>query len=363
MALVVQRLSDLISLSISHIALNPILTASLLWVLTKGPPHIRERLFSRFASLRDPRRHGQIVKALKWFLAIGLTKNINKQLSNMSLNAWRLKSERNRWIWSQEIAVVTGGCGGIGELVVKRLVTKGVKVAVLDIHGLSGGLQGYSNVHFFSCDVTDPAAVKSTAERIRATLGSPTILINNAGIVQAHSILDTSDEWLRKIFDVNLLSNWYTVKAFLPDMIAKNKGHVVTVASTASFSGIGLMADYCSTKAGVLAFHEALNQELKHRYNAPKILTTSVHPNWIRTPLIEPFEKALVAAGNPLLEPEDVADAIVRQIESCSGAQIFLPENANRSALLRGLPSWAQETLRSGVSKKILPSAPEYKSG
>ena len=80
--------------------------------------------------------------------------------------------------------------------------------------------------------------------------------MNNAGIAQAHTILDTSDEYLRKIFDVNLLSNFTTVKAFLPDMIAKNKGHVITVASTASFLGAAGMVDYCSTKAGVLSFHE-----------------------------------------------------------------------------------------------------------
>jgi short-subunit dehydrogenase len=65
-----------------------------------------------------------------------------------------------------------------------------------------------------------------------------------------------SPDWLRKIFDVNVLSNWYTIKAFLPDMITKNKGHIVTVASIASFISVAGMVDYCSTKAGVLAFHE-----------------------------------------------------------------------------------------------------------
>ncbi|KAF2789592.1 dehydrogenase/reductase SDR family member 8 precursor [Melanomma pulvis-pyrius CBS 109.77] len=359
MALAIQRLSNLVSLSISHIALNPVLTGSLLWVLTKGPPQLRARLYSRFASLRDPQRHNQIVKALKWLLTIGLTTNINKQLNKLALNSWRVKSEKSRWNWSQEIAVVTGGCSGIGELVVKRLARKGVKVAVLDIQQLPVGLQGFTNVTFFACDITDPTAVNTTAERIRATLGSPSILVNNAGIAQAHSILDTSDEWLRKIFDVNLLSNFTTVKAFLPAMIAKNKGHVVTVASTASFSGIAFMVDYCSTKAGVLSFHEGLNQELKHRYNAPNVLTTSVHPNWVRTPLIAPFEKTLRAAGSPIIEPEEVADAIVAQIVSCSGAQVFLPSVASRSAFLRAFPNWLQEAVRSGVSKTIAPCAPK----
>jgi NAD(P)-dependent dehydrogenase (short-subunit alcohol dehydrogenase family) len=114
------------------------------------------------------------------------------------------------------------------------------------------------NVHFFACDVTDPSAVYSTADRIHSSVGCPSILINNAGILQCRTIFDTSDEWLRKIYDVNLISNFYTVKAFVPHMVKKNKGHIVTVASTASYVGVGGMADYCSTKAGVLSFHEGL---------------------------------------------------------------------------------------------------------
>lgn len=113
-----------------------------------------------------------------------------------------------------------------------------------------------ANIKFFACDITNPKAVYSTAEQIKATLGAPTILINNAGILEAHTILNTSDEFLRKIFDVNVLSNWYTVKAFLPDMVRQNKGHIVTVASMASFVGLASMGDYSATKAAILSFHE-----------------------------------------------------------------------------------------------------------
>jgi all-trans-retinol dehydrogenase (NAD+) len=359
MALAVRHLTALLSHSISYIALNPVLTGSLLWVLTQGPVSLRARLLSRFQLLRDPLRQAQIIRTLKWLIAIGLTKNINTQLNKLALNSWRLKSEKARWQWDKEIAVVTGGCSGIGALVVKRLVRKGVRVAVLDIQQLPSSIQGYANVKFFACDITDPSAVYSTADRIRATLGAPSILINNAGIAGAHSILDTDDEWLKKIYGVNLLSNYYTVKAFLPSMITANKGHIVTVASTASFIGVGLMVDYCSTKAGVLSFHEGLNQELKHRYNAPSILTTSIHPNWVRTPLIKPFEKAIKAAGSPILETEDVADAIVAQIERCEGAQIFLPNSAARISWLRAIPNWVQESARGGVSKQLESCTPK----
>ncbi|PSN68364.1 NAD(P)-binding protein [Corynespora cassiicola Philippines] len=358
MSAALHRISNLVSLSVSHIALNPVFTGALIWVLTKGPPAARDRVIARFASLRDPHQLAQIIKALKWLFALGLARRANQQLNKIALNAWRLKSERHKWNWHQEVAVVTGGCSGIGEAVVKRLNNKGVRVAVLDIQQLPASLQGYANIKFFACDITDPAAVESAAESIRDTMGPPSILVNNAGIAGAHTILKTSHEYLQKIFDVNLLSNFTTVKAFLPDMIAANKGHIITVASAASFLGVGGMVDYGCTKAAVLSFHEGLNLELKHRHKANGVLTTSIHPNWVLTPLIAEFEPALRARSQPLVEVSTVADAIVNQITNCSSAQVFIPHSITRVSGLRGWPNWMQELLRDSVTRAVLPAAP-----
>lgn len=197
----------------------------------------------------------------------------------------------------------------------------------------------------------------STAEKVKQTLGAPTILINNAGILASHTILATSDDYLRKLFDVNVLSNWYTTKAFLPDMLAANKGHIVTIASTASYIGVAGLADYTASKAAILAFHESLNQELKHHYNAPNVLTTSIHPNWVRTPLLAPVEQELKQRGSAIIEPNVVADTVVERILACTGGQVFLPRSIGRISALRGLPNWVQESVRDGVSKTIYASA------
>lgn len=274
MSAALQRVSNLISLSVSHLALNPAVTASLLYILTKGPAGLRTRLTNRFAGLRDPARYATIIRALQWCLTLGLLRSANKTLNHLALNNYRLRPSSAQWHWDKEVAVVTGGCSGIGALIVKRLVSRGVTVAILDVQSLPPELQGCTveswnvrdgatltlcldaHVRFSRCDITDPSAVSSAAQKIKKELGSPSILVNNAGILSAHTILATSHEYLRKIFDVNVLSNWTTVQAFLPDMIAQNKGHVVTVASGASFVSVAGMADYCATKASVLAFHE-----------------------------------------------------------------------------------------------------------
>ncbi|KAF1944859.1 dehydrogenase/reductase SDR family member 8 precursor [Clathrospora elynae] len=353
MSAAVQRVSNLLTLSIGHVALNPIVTGAILWVLTKGPPQVRSKLTSRISALRDPIRYAQILKALKWCLAFGITGVVNKQLNHVALNAGRYRSDKARWDWNREVAVVTGGCSGIGELVVMRLMNRGIRVAVLDVQQLPPSLQGYTNIKFFACDITDPSAVYSTAELVEAALGPPTILINNAGILASHTILSTPDEYLRKIFDVNVLSNWYTVKAFLPEMLRNNKGHVVTVASMASFIAIAGLADYTASKAAILSFHEALNQELKHHYNSPNILTTSIHPSWVRTPLLAPVEQVLKERGSAIIEPTLVADMIVERITSCSGGQVILSSSHSKFSLLRGLPNWVQESVRSDLSKAI----------
>jgi len=84
-----------------------------------------------------------------------------------------------------------------------------------------------------------------------------------------HTILDTPDDFLKNLFAVNVLSNWYTVKAFLPAMVARNKGHIVTVASLASYVGIASLADYTASKAAILSFHEGKD-------NPPALETTVV---------------------------------------------------------------------------------------
>lgn len=151
MSVALQRVVNLLTLSVGHVALNPVLTGALLWILTKGPPQLRSQLTSRIAALRDPKRYAQILKALKWCLALGVTGVVNKQLNQVALNAGRFSSEKARWNWSREVAVITGGCSGIGELVVKRLVDKGIRVAVLDIQQLPPSLQGCKIVIALTC--------------------------------------------------------------------------------------------------------------------------------------------------------------------------------------------------------------------
>jgi len=113
-----------------------------------------------------------------------------------------------------------------------------------------------SNVSFYECDITQKSRLHEVATKIQNEVGAPSILINNAGIGRSYDILEASEEHLNQIFAINTISHWFTVQEFLPDMIKNKKGHIVTIASMASFTSVAGMAEYCATKASALAFHE-----------------------------------------------------------------------------------------------------------
>jgi all-trans-retinol dehydrogenase (NAD+) len=159
------------------------------------------------------------------------------------------------------------------------------------------------------------------------------------------------EAFLRKILGVNLMSLWFTTQEFLPRMIQLDKGHVITIASVASFVALTSAADYSATKAGALAFHEALASELKHCYKSPNVLTTVVHPNFVDTPLLRDVNARLDRAGVRLLTPEHISREVVAQIKSRRGGQLIIPSSTSVVSGIRGWPTWVQELLRDGVGR------------
>jgi all-trans-retinol dehydrogenase (NAD+) len=130
------------------------------------------------------------------------------------------------------------------------------------------------NIHSYKLDITSSTSLSQVATQIRTTHGNPTVLINNAGIGTNKTIFSSTEVEIRRVFDVNTISHFLLVKEFVPAMAKANHGHVVAVASMASFMVHAQNVDYACSKASALAFHEGLSQELKGRYGAEKVRTT-----------------------------------------------------------------------------------------
>lgn len=155
---------------------------------------------------------------------------------------------------------------------VEQFAKRNITVVALDVRPPTTALP--SNAKFYKADVSSFEDIHETAERIRKEVGNPTVLINNAGVAAGNTILDEPEEDIRRVFNVNIVSHFGMIKEFLPYMVQHDHGHIVTVASLASFMVNASNVDYACTKAAALAFHEGLSLELRHMYKAKRVRTT-----------------------------------------------------------------------------------------
>lgn len=252
----------------------------------------------------------------------------------------------DQYDWNREVVVLTGGSNGIGKQVADLLGYRGIKVAILDIQPPQDVNALPSTVRFHQCDITSPSAIAEAATAIRTTMGEPTILINNAGICSSRTILGSTEGQTRLQFEVNTLAHYWLAKEFLPAMVKRNHGMVVTVASQAGYSVTPNMVDYSATKAAAIAFHEGLGAELVTRYNAPRVRTVLVTQSFVKTALIDKLTPE-DTWFNPLLDPETVAENIVNQVLEGQSGHVLVPGSTGYIAKwFRGFPQWFQHSMR-----------------
>ncbi|XP_063600817.1 short-chain dehydrogenase/reductase family 16C member 6-like isoform X2 [Penaeus indicus] len=211
-----------------------------------------------------------------------------------------------------DVALVTGGGSGIGRLLCLKLAARGAKVVTWDVNA-TGNDETVRQVSAaggecwaYTVDLCDRHSIYKVAARVKEEVGKVDILVNNAGIVTGRNFIDSPDELILKTFEVNTLSHFWTTKAFLPEMISANKGHVVTVASLAGLSGVNKLSDYCASKFAAVGFDESLRLELLVEGHTG-VHTTVVCPYYISTGMFDGVKSSLF----PILKPEYVASEVI----------------------------------------------------
>ncbi len=235
--------------------------------------------------------------------------------------------------------LITGGASGIGRRMALGVARRGGTLALWDLNG--EGLESVkSEVEELGgkataaiCDVSDREAVYAAA----AAEEPVDVLINNAGVVSGQSLLDISDEQIQKSFDVNALSLFWMMRAFLPGMMERGRGHVVTIASAAGLLGVPGLTDYCATKWAAIGFDESLRVELDRKDSG--VRTTVVCPYYIDTGMFEGV-KTRFSFLLPILNEERVAEKVLHAVER-NQARLWMPPLVYSIPLLRLLPvSW-----------------------
>ena len=190
-----------------------------------------------------------------------------------------------------KVAVVTGGCSGIGLATVQRFVEEGARVVIGDIseqrgHELVGQLGGTDLATYVQVDVTDKDQVDALFRTAKDTYGSVDIAFNNAGISppEDDSILDTDLEAWRRVQEVNLTSVYLCCKAALPYMLEQGRGSIINTASFVAVMGAATsQISYSASKGGVLS----MSRELGVQFARRGVRVNALCPGPVNTPLLQ----------------------------------------------------------------------------
>ncbi len=199
------------------------------------------------------------------------------------------------------VAIVTGGGGGIGAAICRRLADEGAHVVVCDIaEELADAVvadirERGGRAETAAVDITDPAACQTLAAGIVAAHGRIDVLANNAGINRRGPLLDLTDDDWAATFAVNVDAIFHLSRAVLPHMVAAGRGAIVNTASQwGLYPAPGHIA-YNTSKAAVVAF----TQNLARDYAPHGVRVNAVAPGEIRTPMLE---AGLARAGRTVAE-------------------------------------------------------------
>ena len=183
----------------------------------------------------------------------------------------------------QKIALVTGGARGIGEAICRVLAEAGYKVIVSDVvtdsaKKLAQEIDGYG----IEMDVTKAASVDAAVAEINDKVGTPWLVVNNAGWDNLMPFLHTDEAFQKKIIDINLHGPIRVCRATLPGMKTLGSGRIVNIASDAGRLGAAMEAIYSGAKGGLITFTKTLAREFARN----QITANNVCPGLTDTPLI-----------------------------------------------------------------------------
>ena len=218
------------------------------------------------------------------------------------------------------VAVVTGGCSGIGLASVQRLAAEGARVVVGDVDDRRGPEVAASvDGLYLRTDVTSEDDVDALFTAAKDTYGSVDIAFNNAGISPPEdaSILDTDLDAWRRVQEVNLTSVYLCCRAALPHMLAQGRGSIINTASFVAVMGAATsQISYSASKGGVLS----MSRELGVQFARQGVRVNALCPGPVNTPLLqELFASDPERAARRLVhvpigrfaEPVEIANAVL----------------------------------------------------
>ena len=204
-------------------------------------------------------------------------------------------------------AVVAGASRGIGLAIAEELQAAGAHVVRLARSLADAERERRTDL---ACDVTDPAAVARAAQRVLDARGAPDVVVNVAGVFLVAALVETTPEAFTAQLVGNLVAPVLVLRAFLPAMLRRRRGLIVTIGSVADHQAFTGNAAYGAAKTGLRGLHEVLQQELRDT----GVRATLVSPGPVDTALwdpVDPDARPGFTKRARMLKAEDVAEAVL----------------------------------------------------
>jgi len=242
--------------------------------------------------------------------------------------------------FSGKTVLVTGAASGIGRGMVLDFAKEGADLVLWDIdeEGLKSVAEEVRQIgtkaNMYKLDLSKKNEIAKQAAKVKSDVGHIDLLINNAGIVTGKSFLECSDEQIERTMNVNIMALMWITREFLPDMLERDSGHIVNVASAAGLIGVSALADYSASKFAVIGFNESIRMELKK--NKSNVKTTVVCPYYINTGMFNGV-KTRFSFLLPILEEKKVVTRVLESIKK-EKSSLLMPWIVNTVPPLRLLP-------------------------
>ena len=242
--------------------------------------------------------------------------------------------------------VITGAASGIGRQMAHLFAKEQSNLAIIDINenALKETVDELSQypvkVHSYRCDLSEKDEIEETARKIKDDFDPIDILVNNAGVISGKMIVDLSYEEIRKTIDVNLMAVILMTKQFVPEMMERKSGHIVTISSGAGSVAAVQMGDYCASKAGSMVFTDALRRELR-KTGCKNVKVLLVCTGLIDTGMFEGLKQPWYF---PPLKPEYVAAKVLEAIKR-DKRYIMLPSLGRLATFATVLPISVQDKI------------------
>jgi 3-oxoacyl-[acyl-carrier protein] reductase len=218
--------------------------------------------------------------------------------------------------FQDEVVVVTGASRGIGRGIAEAFAREGAKVACVatslsNAESASSAIGAHARA--FACDVSDEASVEALFKAVEADLGTPRVLVNNAGITRDTLLMRMKDDDWNRVMDVNLKGTFHCIRAVTRSMMKARYGRIVNISSVIGQIGAAGQANYAASKAGLFGLTMSVAKELGSR----GITCNAVAPGFIETDMTDALTeefKAHVVKNAPvgrLGTPADISSAVL----------------------------------------------------